>query len=230
MPSAYIDRKKFMRSILVLNPKGGCGKSTIAINIAGYFAVKGKRVTLADCDPQGSSADWIAARPKSASKIALATLKSGQLHIPKTTEILVFDTPAAIHDKKLANFLMSAHTLVIPVLASPVDIRAAQKFIHSLFNLKGIVNKKIKVVTVANRVREDTLVAAKLESYLERLKLPNGKHIPYITLLRQSQNYIRSAERGLSIFEFAPAATCYDREQWSPLVRWLSSSRSLPGK
>ena len=110
-----------------------------------------------------------------------------------------------------------------------MDIRAAERFIEELFSLRKRINRKIKVATVANRVREDTIAAAKLEIYLDKIKLPSGHKLPFITMLRATQNYIKAAERGLSIFEFAPAKTAYDREQWQPLLRWLNSSRSMPG-
>jgi chromosome partitioning protein len=217
-----------MRTILVLNPKGGSGKSTLAINIASYFSIKGKKVTLADCDPQGSSQDWLSVRPASQSPINNAVLENGSLQIPKDTDILVMDTPAGVSDKRLSKFLSQAQTMVMPILASPIDIRAAERFVDELFSLKGSINNKIKIATVANRVREDTLIAAKLEYYLDKLKLPNGKRLPFMTMLRQSQNYIHAAERGLSIFELPPSKTYYDREQWEPLLRWLTSSKSLP--
>lgn len=218
-----------MRSILVMNPKGGCGKSTIATNIAGYYATQGKRVALADCDTQRSSADWLEVRPETADKISSASIKAGKIDVPRRTEILVIDTPAALHGQKLANYAKVSQTIIMPMLPSPLDIRAAEHFIDELFSLRKLINRKIKVATVANRVREDTIAAAKLENYLDRIKLPSGHKLPFITMLRQTQNYIRAAERGLSIFEFAPARTTYDREQWLPLVRWLNSSRSLPG-
>ena len=218
-----------MRSILILNPKGGSGKSTLATNIAAYFALQQNSVALADCDPQGSSKDWLAVRPGTAARINTATLKSGKIEAPRGTEIVVVDSPAATHGSRLANFVQSCQTLVIPMVPSPIDIRAAEHFIHELYSLRPLINRKIKLATVANRMREDTLVAAKLDYYLEKTKLPNGHKLPYITVLRSSQNYIRAAERGLSIFEFAPAKTLYDREQWQPLLRWLSSSRSMPG-
>ncbi len=219
-----------MRTILILNPKGGSGKSTIATNIASYFATQGKNVTLADCDPQGSSQDWLAARSESRDLINGAVLKKDSLEIPKGTEILIMDTPAGVTDNRLNKFLSQAQTMVMPVIASPIDIRAAERFLHELFLLKGTINNKIKIATIANRVREDTLAAAKLEHYLNHIKLPNGKKLPFMTMLRASQNYIRAAECGLSIFELAPSKTYYDREQWEPLLRWLNSSRSLPNK
>ena len=217
-----------MRSILVLNPKGGCGKSTLATNIASHFSLLGKRVTLADCDPQGSSQDWLAARPDTCSPIVSAALHKDRLQIHPETEVLVLDTPAAIDDKRLFKYLSQAQTMVMPVIASPVDIRAAERFMKELFSLKGKINNKIKIATVANRVREDTLIAAKLEHYLSNLKLPDGNKLPFMTMLRSSQNYIRAAEQGLSIFELAPSKTYYDREQWAPLLRWLNSSFSMP--
>lgn len=219
-----------MRSILVLNPKGGSGKSTIAMNISGYFADSGKHVAIADCDPQSSTSDWLSVRPQTAGEIRQAKVKSGKIDVPRKTDILVIDTPASLHGQKLANYVKLSQTMVIPLLPSALDIRAAERFIAELFSLRKLINKKIKLATVANRVREDTLAAAKLEFYLEKLKLPGGQKLPFMTVLRNSQNYVKAAEKGLSIFEFAPAKTLYDREQWEPLLRWLNSSRSLPKK
>lgn len=217
-----------MRSILVLNPKGGSGKSTLATNISGYFATQGQRVALADCDTQGSSRDWLAARPASAPEIKSAAVTAGKLRVPRGTDTVVIDTPAATHGKRLASFVQLSQTLVIPMTPSPIDIRAAEHFIHELYSLRSLINRKIKLATVANRVREDTIAAARLDHYLDTMKLPGGGKLPYITILRASQNYINGAEKGLSIFEFAPAKTMYDREQWQPLLRWLNSARSLP--
>ena len=218
-----------MHSILVLNSKGGCGKSTLATNIAGYFAQLGKRVALADCDPQGSSRDWLSIRPSSATEIYDASIRGGKLHVPRNTDVIVIDTPAATHGQWLANFVRLGQTMVIPLMPSPIDIRAAEHFIDELYSLRKLIKRKIKLATVANRVREDTLAAAKLDYYLDKMKLPSGQKLPYMTVLRSSQNYIKAAEKGLSIFEFSPAKTLYDREQWQPLLRWLSSKRSLPG-
>jgi len=216
------------RTILILNPKGGCGKSTLAINIAAWYALQDKRVALADCDAQRSSSDWLEIRPESAPEILPANITGGKIHTPSKTEIVVIDTPASLHGKRLANFARLSQTMVIPMLPSPMDMRAAERFIEELFELRKLINKKIKLATLANRVREDTLAAAKLEHYLDRMKIPGGRKLPFITVLRNSQNYVKAADRGLSIFEFAPSKTVYDRAQWEPLMSWLSSSRSLP--
>lgn len=217
-----------MRTILVLNPKGGCGKSTLATNIAGYFAMQGKRVTLADCDPQGSSRDWLKIRPDHLARIESAKVRDGKLEIENTTEILVLDSPAGLHNQKLVSITRAAQTAIIPVLPSPIDMRAAERFLAELVGLRNKISRKVRITTVANRVREDTIVAAKLEHYLEKLKLPNGDKIPFMTMLRASQNYLHAAETGMTIFELAPSRTYYDREQWAPLLSWLNSSRSIP--
>lgn len=214
-----------MRTILVLNPKGGCGKSTLATNIAGHFALQGKRVALADCDPQGSSRDWLAVRPPRQPRIESVVMHDHSLHIDKETEVLVMDSPAGIHDQHLLNIIRPAQAVVIPVLPSPIDLRAAEHFLAELVNLRNKLHHKVRIATVANRVREDTVIAARLEQYLEKLALPGGGRIPFMTMLRASQNYIHAAAWGVSIFELPAHKTVYDREQWAPLLRWLSSDR-----
>jgi len=218
-----------VHTILILNPKGGCGKSTIATNIAGYFAMRGKNVSLADCDTQCSSTDWLSVRPEHLAKINHVPVKKGKLHVPNDTEILILDTPAGIHDQKMAKLVRAAQTMIIPVLPSAIDIRAAERFISDLIQLrKKSVNRKIKIATVANRVNEMTIAADKIDDYLYKIKLPNGKRIPYMALLRASQNYVYAAEQGKTIFELAPSRTGRDREKWKPLLKWLNSKRSLP--
>lgn len=218
-----------MRSILVLNPKGGCGKSTIAMNIAGWYAAEqGARVALADCDPQGSSRDWLAIRPEHRPPILSATITANKTETPRGTEVLVIDSPAASHGARLVNLMRHAQTVVIPVLPSAIDMRAAEHFLAELIEQHKVVQNRVKLATVANRVREDTLAALSLDEYLDHLKLPNGRKLKYLALLRASQNYIHAAEQGLSIFELPPSRTYTDMEQWDPLLKWLNSVRSLP--
>ncbi len=217
-----------MRSILVLNPKGGSGKSTIATNIAGYFATQGKSVAIADCDPQASCKDWLKARPDAAPTIQAATIKGGKVHVEKRPQILIIDTPASLYGQRLVGFIKQAKTMVIPLTPSAMDIRAAERFIGELSSLGKWLGHKIKLATIANRVKEDTIAAAQLEYYLQKITLPSGQKLPFMTILRSSHNYVKAAEKGLSIFEFAPSKTTYDREQWEPLLRWLKSNRSLP--
>ena len=154
---------------------------------------------------------------------------SSGFHVPRGTEYVIMDAKAATYGTPLADLVRRAQSLVIPVLPSPLDMRAASRFIVELTRLRRILSRNVKLATVANRVREDTLVSYRLETYLEGLKLPNGKRLPFLTVLRASQNYIRAADQGLTIFELAPSMTYYDMEQWVPLLRWLNSPRSIPG-
>jgi chromosome partitioning protein len=218
-----------MRSILVLNAKGGCGKTTIATNLAGYYADQGQKVSLVDFDPQGSSTDWAAARPDNRPRISAIPIYDGRRHrIPPDTEVMIMDAPASTHDKALANIMRRAQTVLIPVLPSPIDIRAAERFLVELGGIRKVLDTNVKIAAIANRVRENTRNANSLEDFLGSLKLPNGKRMPFLTMLRSSKNYLDAANRGLSIFEFAPMATVRDREEWAPLVRWLGSKRSIP--
>ena len=219
-----------MRTILVLNAKGGSGKTTVATNLAGYFASEGAKVALVDYDPQGSSIDWLRVRPSDRPKITAIDGATKSVRVPRRTEIVIMDAPSRTHDEQLAALVRRAQTVILPVVPSPIDIRAAERFLTELRALRNVIRTDVKVTTIANRVREGTLIANALEDYLFGLKLPSGRKMPFLTMLRSSTNYLKAAEKGLSIFEFAPIPTAGDREYWSPLLRWLKSARSLPKK
>ncbi|MEO6697274.1 MAG: ParA family protein [Gammaproteobacteria bacterium] len=213
-----------MRAIMLLNAKGGCGKSTLATNLASYYADQGLAVTLADFDPQGSSMAWLAARPTEYPSIQGVAAWQEPLRVPKETERLVIDAPARVHGKELTEMVRRAQTLVIPVLPSPIDIRAVADFIKELLLVGKVSRKQTKLAVVANRVRENTIIFHTLERFLESLE------IPFVTTLRDSQNYIRAAERGLGLFELPPYLVWQDLEQWEPLIKWLNSKRSMPNE
>ncbi|MFH0344252.1 MAG: AAA family ATPase [Chromatiales bacterium] len=218
-----------MRSILVMNPKGGCGKSTIATNLAGYYAERKKNVVLVDYDPQASTLDWLAARPDDRPKIHGIAAWKDAVRVPRDAEVTIVDSPAGLRDPQvLSEFLRRAQSVIIPLLPSPMDIRAASRFLSELMALRRVVNQEVRIATVANRMRDHTLAALSLSEYLDTLRLPDGHKLPCLAVMRASQNYVHAAGRGLSIFEFARSATLQDREQWAPLLRWLNSSRSQP--
>ncbi len=211
-----------MRTILLLNPKGGCGKTTLATNIASFYARRGHSVVLADFDPQGSALAWLEARPGKLQPIrGLAAWKKGQ-RVSRQTEFLVMDAPAAIRGRDISDLVRRTQSVILPVLPSPIDIRAASRFIHDLLLVGRISRRQTKIAVVANRVRENTLIYQQLERFLKQLG------IPFLTSLRDTQNYIRAAEKGVGIFEMAPSLVAPDLAQWKPLTRWLNSRRSLP--
>jgi len=207
---------------MIMNAKGGCGKTTLATNLAGFYADKGRDVALADLDPQGSSLDWLAVRPENFAPIHGINVTESGLRYPRSTEILIMDAPAAVHGKHLTPLLRRVQSLIIPVLPSPIDIRAATHFIEELLTIGRVNREQLKMAVVANRVKEHTLIYHKLEKFLRHLGIPR------IATLRDTQNYIRVAERGVSIFEVAPALMEPDVQQWRSLTRWVNSKRSLP--
>lgn len=211
-----------MRTIMLLNAKGGCGKSTLASNLASYYATEGYAIGLVDFDPQQSGLEWLAARPETAAEIIGIDGTDEDFRVPRNLDVVIYDVPAAISGKELTAMVRRAETLIIPVLPSPIDIRAASHFIRDLLLVGKVSRKQTKLAVVANRVRENTLVFHKLERFLKSLK------IPFVTTLRDTQNYIRAEERGLGIFEMAPSMVEKDVEQWEPLLKWLHSKRSLP--
>ncbi len=210
-----------MRKIMVLNAKGGSGKSTVATNLASYYATQGKRVTLVDLDPQGSSLDWLEARPAGRSTINGIDGSAGGVRVPRSTDYVVFDTPAAVHGRELANYLRQAQSIIIPVLPSPIDMRAATPFIQKVLDNNRVSRKDARVALIANRCREHYNIYHELDTFLRKVR-----KAPFISVLRETQNYVRAAERGLGIFELAPYAVRRDVEQWDPIVRWLNSKRS----
>jgi len=218
-----VTRLTAMRTLAVVNPKGGCGKSTLAVNIAGYLALRGKRTALADLDPQKSSTDWLAARASGRPTIFQGKLLGKKLFYPLRADFLVMDTPAGIRGKKLADMVSRSDTVVVPILPSPMDIQAAGRFLKVLLsNRRFRQHGGARVCTVINRARENSLNTIRLELMLEKLRLANGARVPLVTVLRATQNYLDAAERGLTIFEWAPAKCCYDQEQWAPLLKWLA--------
>ena len=217
-----------MRSILVANPNGGSGKTTLATNIAAYFALRGRNVALVDYDPQASSLDWLEARPESRPLIRGIDAAQGRARIPRDTEVAILDVPAGIRGKQLSEIIRKAETIVVPVIPSPVDMRAASRFYAELVQIRPLTAKQVKVITVANRVRENSPSRWLLEEFLRSLKLPSGARLPFATCLRQSQLYIRAAERGLGIFELAPSSVARELDLWQPLLRYLNSKRSIP--
>lgn len=206
-----------MKKILVLNPKGGCGKTTVATNLASYYALWDINTALVDYDPQHSSLDWLAARPDNAPEITAIDGIKGSVKYSTKVQRAILDAPARVDNRQISNLVRSADVVIIPVLASPIDIRASGKFVANL--LMSGTQKGTRIGVIGNRVKENTQVFGRLEEFFKSIK------IPVITHLRDSQNYVRSAQTGLGVFDMAPSAVEREIEQWRPLLHWVEGKR-----
>jgi len=214
---------KDLRKIVVLNPKGGCGKSTLATNLAGYLAHAGNSVAIMDFDPQGSSMRWLKVRPGNAAPIhgisafnvRSSATRSWQLRVPTSIRYLIVDTPASVPAENLAELTSGAHAVLIPVLPSDIDIHAASRLIADLLVVAKISRRMGRLGVVANRVRENTLGYRKLMLFLEHLS------ISVIGELRDSQNYVYAADQGTSIPEMQISRVRKDLASWEPISAWL---------
>ena len=212
-----------MRTILVLNAKGGCGKSTISTNLASYYACeKEQKVVLADYDPQGSSMAWLEVRGEEWPEITGVAAWEDPVRPSRDTDVVVMDAPARVHGTELTQLVRKAETILFPVLPSPIDMRAATAYMQELQSTGRVQRGEVKIGVIANRVRENTIIFNELYDFLRKMK------VPYVATLRDTQNYIKAEERGVGIYEMAPSQVWQDVENWEPLVKWLNSKRSMP--
>jgi chromosome partitioning protein len=212
-----------MRHIMVLNSKGGCGKSTISTNLASYFVAEGQKVALVDYDPQGSSLDWLERRPDDrAPIIGLDGFREGMLRLARNSDVVIADAPARSHGPELTKLVRIAETIIVPVLPSSIDMQAAGKFLKELKKVGKVERREVKIAVVANRVRTSTNIFEELDDFLDK------QRVPYIAAFREAQNYVRAYTRGLGIFELPEYLAWPDWEEWEPLLEWLDSRRSKP--
>jgi chromosome partitioning protein len=204
-----------MPVIVVANPKGGVGKSTLATNIAGYFARQGKHVMLGDCDRQQSSQLWLSLRPATLPLITTwETTDTSIARPPKGTTHAVLDTPAGLHGWRYKDVMKLATKIIVPLQPSIFDIYATQAFLKEIAAERQA--KGIELAVVGMRVDSRTKAADQLAAFCEKEKLP------VIGYLRDTQNYIQLAARGLTLWDVAPSRVEKDVDQWQPILKWLN--------
>jgi chromosome partitioning protein len=212
-----------LNRIVVLNPKGGCGKSTLATNIAACYARRGTQPTVMDYDPQGSTIAWLNRRPAelpsihgiAAYKKSMQATRSWQLRVPEDTLNLVVDSPASITHDDLRELTRDSSSILVPVLPSPLDIDAASKCIADLLLVAKVNRNEGKLAVIANRTRKNTKSFGRLMRFLDSLG------IPIIAVLRDSQNFVRAAENGLGLHDMQPSRVRPDLEEIDKIVGWL---------
>ena len=216
-----------MIRIVVINAKGGCGKSTISTNLASFYASKGFQTALYDYDQQGSSTRWLEARPESVSPIhgvtahrtaAKGVTMSWHMRLPPETSRLIIDTPPGLKGPDLAQQVKGADYILIPVLPSWLDICATGDFLRELIVKLKVQQGKARIGIITNKVRKNTTAFKDLETFLQKLS------IPVLAQLRDTQNYNRFMQIGLGIHELEHKATLEDRRQWQAIFNWVEIS------
>jgi chromosome partitioning protein len=218
-------RRDKLNRVVILNPKGGCGKSTLVTNLAACYAQDGPTPAIMDYDPQGSTMAWLERRPPSlptihgiaAYKKSMQATRSWQLRVPNETENLLVDSPASISHDDLRELTRDSTSILVPVLPSAMDIHAASRCIADLLLVAKVDRRDRKLAVVANRTRKNTRSFGKLMRFLDSLG------IPIIAVLRDSQNFVHAAEQGVGLCEMQPSKVRQDVEQIEKVMRWLSA-------
>jgi chromosome partitioning protein len=205
-----------MKKILIANPKGGSGKTTLATNLAGYFSSQEKKVCLLDLDKQQSSIGWLSRRPDHLTKINGLNNRSA-LSKKNNVDIIVIDSPAGMRGDKLSEAVKEADWVIVPMQSSTYDINATQEFIDILKAEKAVRKERTFVAMLGMRVASRTKAADNLAQYLE------DSGFPVIGNLRNAQIYAHTAEQGISIFDMPSYRAKKDIEQWGPLLKWIEA-------
>ena len=204
-----------MKVILIANPKGGSGKTTLSTNIAGYLAKCGQRVTILDLDRQKSATQWLTYRPFDLPLIDIFQ-QGGEKQI--AADWLVIDSPAGLHGKNLEHALKLAHKIIVPIAPSLFDIQASREFLESLSHEKTVRKGKLFVGLVGMRMSPHTRAATTLEQFIA------GLDLPVLAYLRETQVYVNAAFEGKTLFDLAPSLAERELEQWAYLLNWLEQN------
>ena len=210
-----------MRSILVVNPKGGCGKTTIATNLATYYSVWDVATALVDLDPQQSSMEWLRVRPDTENAIQGFNGLKGKIFPKEGTDRVIYDAPARTDSAKVAKLIKLVDVVIIPVLPSAIDMRVAASFVADITARVRANNAHAIIGVVANRAHSGYHSYKALHKFLKALK------VPFIGTLRSSQNYIKAADSGVGIFEMPASEVAKDMQQWEPILEWVEGKRIL---
>ena len=218
-----------MKTFLVVNSKGGSGKTTVSTNVASYYAANGFKTALMDYDPQGSSLHWLENRPltvepifaSNAAKQKKNMIRSWQMNVPSHIEILVIDAPAGVEGLLLQEMVKRADNIVIPVGPSSIDVHATADFIKDLFLVGKARRQNTRIGVVANRVRSRMPLYEPLENFLRSLS------IPFITKLTDSDAYIEAVEKGLGVYDLDANISNCEREELIPLFEWFEFNAGL---
>jgi chromosome partitioning protein len=218
----------YMQQILVVNSKGGSGKTTVSTNLASYFESQGMKTGLMDYDPQGSSLHWLKTRSKSldvkttihganAAKAKTGSLRSWQMNVPKDLKKLIIDAPAGASGILLQEICSRADVVIIPVAPSSIDVHATADFIKDLMLVGKVRRQFTRMAVIANRVRTSEPTYEPLERFLRSLE------IPLITRISDSAHFVKAAELGLGIYDIDAEKVRQERLDFLPLLKWIET-------
>ncbi|MCG8393695.1 MAG: ParA family protein [Pseudomonadales bacterium] len=213
--------------ILVANTKGGCGKTTIATNLACYYEALGRNVTLLDLDPQQSATQWLKMRQDARIRglnwptgepVSLGRL---QQKLDQASELVIIDSPAGLDAHQLDHLVRLSQVVLVPVLPSPIDIRATTRFLQTIMLTPSYRRRPRRLAVIANRARTRTRMYAALRQFLSSLK------IPYLVTLRDTQAYVLAMSQGEGIMDAAVSRHLDDQQHWRRIGEWLEVQRHL---
>jgi chromosome partitioning protein len=205
-----------MKVIVVANPKGGAGKSTLSTNIAGYLARQGHQVMLGDADTQQSSKFWLQQRPETLPHIATWEYEADLVLTakpPRGTTHVVIDTPGGMQGWRLQEVVQRADKVIVPIMPSIFDMQATHAFLARLKEITAKIPTEVGVV--GNRMDARTISATNLKNFMDSLG------VPVLSCLRDTQYYLHMAAHGLSLFDLAPSKVEKDLAQWTSICRWI---------
>lgn len=216
-----------LHKVVVLNPKGGSGKTTLATNLASFYAMRGPPPTLVDFDPQGFCIGWLEKRPaerpsiRGVQAVSADGLPQAEVAVPADSGLLIIDLPAAIPHERLHTYTHLADSVLLPIVPSEIDIYSATRFIAELLLDVQLDRREQKLAIVANRIR------ARTKSYRMLLRFLTSLRIPMIAELRDSQNFVQAAAAGIGVCELPSYRVREDLAQLAAVVRWLDKRLSV---
>jgi chromosome partitioning protein len=211
-----------MPVVLIVNPKGGVGKSTVATNLAGYFATRGHKTMLGDLDKQQSSRAWLQLRPAGAAPIKSWDIDADRIaRPPKGVSHVVLDTPAGMHGQLLRDALKVADRVIVPLQASLFDIYATQAFLEKLADKGALKDGDERLGVLGMRVDARTRSAEQLHRFVSSL------NVPVLGFLRDTQNYVQLAAHGLTLWDVAPSRVDKDLAQWDSVLAWVDADSAV---
>jgi chromosome partitioning protein len=218
-------RQDNLNKVVILNPKGGCGKSTLVTNLASCYAKRGTSAAIMDYDPQGSSMGWLDRRSDklpaihgiAAYKRSMQATRSWQLRVPNDSEIVLLDSPASIADDALRELTRDSTSILVPVMPSSMDTHAASRCIADLLLVAKVNRNERKLAVVANRTRKNT------KSFVYLMRFLDSLGIPIVAVLRDTQNFVSSAEMGIGVCEMQRSRAEPDIEQIERIARWIDA-------